>query len=128
MTNQAVPVITARTDASGVGYIAVDGQQEPFDAPTVDVARGYIVDKLSEIARTRNEVVRAETTDPDGVWTLVVDPQGRVQAEVQHQGGGIDEDTAQAPPKSRTEPKPITAPQPIPTRPAKRARSKSPPP
>ncbi|WP_258063903.1 MULTISPECIES: AAA family ATPase [unclassified Pseudoclavibacter] len=112
-TNQAVPVVTAYTDASGTGHIAVDGVQEPFDAPTVDVARGYIVDKLSAMARNRNEVIRAATTDPDGVWTLIVDPQGRVQAEVQHRSEGIDEDTAQSPSRPRREPKPITAPQSI---------------
>ncbi len=111
-TNQAVPVITAYTDANGTGHITVDGVQEPFDAPTVDVARGYIVDKLTAMARTRNEVVRAATTDPDGVWTLVVDPQGGVHAEVQPQGGGIDEDTAQSPSRPRREPKPTTATEP----------------
>jgi MinD-like ATPase involved in chromosome partitioning or flagellar assembly len=75
------PQITAIVRSNGTGEVAVDGER--FEMQTVDVAsaRAAVIARVAEEAGSRGRPVRVATTDLDGVYALIVHPNGDVESE-----------------------------------------------
>lgn len=75
------PYITAIVRADGTGDVSVDGEQSEVHAADVAGARAAVIARVAEEATSRDRPVRVETTDLDGIYALIVHPDGRVESE-----------------------------------------------
>lgn len=90
MSHQTVPDwprIEAVTRPDGSAEVVVDGASHPIETTSLEDARASIVTKVTETAVELGRPVRMTASGPDGVWPLVVHPDGSVQ----------DDDTAPSP-------------------------------
>jgi MinD-like ATPase involved in chromosome partitioning or flagellar assembly len=81
------PQITAIVRADGSGEVSVDGERSDVHANGVAGARAAVIARVAEEATARDRPVRVATTDLDGVYALIVHPDGTVESE-----GPIDDD------------------------------------
>jgi MinD-like ATPase involved in chromosome partitioning or flagellar assembly len=75
------PHISATVRADGTGDVSVD--RERFEVRAGDVAgvRAAVIARVAEEAAARDRPVRVATTDLDGVYALIVHPDGTVESE-----------------------------------------------
>ncbi|SJN43946.1 hypothetical protein FM104_13060 [Microbacterium esteraromaticum] len=85
---------TAVILADGTGRYVIDGVPAQVREGDPDAARQVIVDRVIEHARQLGSPVPFRSTDPDGTWELVVQPNGAVEVV----------EAATAPEPSRKEP------------------------
>lgn len=79
MSNE--PHITALVRADGSGEVVVDGEVSPVYADGIEGVRGAIIARVTEEAIALNRPVRVATTDLDGVYPLIVHPDGAVDSD-----------------------------------------------
>ncbi|MET0843499.1 MAG: chromosome partitioning protein [Mycetocola sp.] len=75
------PHITAIVRVDGTGEVTVDGQRSEVHAADVAGARAGVIARVAEEAAVRDRPVRVATTDLDGVYALIVHPDGNVESE-----------------------------------------------
>lgn len=79
MSNE--PQITAIVRTDGTGEVFVDGDRSEVHASDVAGARGTVIARVADEAASRDRPVRVEITDLDGVYLLIVHPDGDVESE-----------------------------------------------
>ncbi|MET4637438.1 chromosome partitioning protein [Mycetocola sp. 2940] len=79
MSNE--PQITAIVRTDGTGEVFVDGNRSEVHASDVAGARGTVIARVADEAAARDRPVRVEITDLDGVYLLIVHPDGDVESE-----------------------------------------------
>lgn len=75
------PRIEAVARPDGTGELTIDGTSYPVQAPTVEEARLTILSRIADTAADLQRPVRVLASEPDGQWSLIVHPDGRVQAD-----------------------------------------------
>lgn len=68
--------IEATTARDGSAIVTIDGMPQKITATTLELARAQIVAIAQERAATADESVTLTASDPDGVWTVIVTPDG----------------------------------------------------
>lgn len=79
MSNE--PHITALVRADGSGEVVVDGEVSPVYADGIEGVRGAIIARVTEEAVALDRPVRVATTDLDGIYPLIVHPDGAVDSD-----------------------------------------------
>ncbi|MEU4383901.1 hypothetical protein [Promicromonospora sp. NPDC023805] len=75
------PRIEAVARPDGTGELTIDGTSYPVQASTVEEARLAILARIADTAAELQRPVRVLASEPDGQWSLIVHPDGRVQAD-----------------------------------------------
>lgn len=75
------PRIEAVARPDGSGELTIDGTSYPVQASTVEEARLTILARIADTAAELQRPVRVLASEPDGQWSLIVHPDGRVQAD-----------------------------------------------
>lgn len=92
-----LPLITAEVREDGTGEITVDGVRETVATADLAAAGAAITARIAAIAAEAGRALPVEVRDPDGLWALLIHPDGRVDEA---------EETA---------PEPVSAPVPVAT-------------
>lgn len=74
----ALPGIVAEVRADGTGYVAVDGAREDVVGADMSDVGAQITGRIAALADKAGRPLPAEVRDPDGMWLLLVHPDGRV--------------------------------------------------
>lgn len=69
--------IEATTARDGSAIVTIDGVPQKITATTLANARAQVVAIAQERAATADKSVTLTASDPDGVWTIIVTPDGR---------------------------------------------------
>lgn len=75
------PVIEAVVRNDGTGEVRIDGTSYPVVAPSLEEARVEVLRRVTENAVRVGRPVRASAEGPEGIWKLVVHPDGTVVPE-----------------------------------------------
>ncbi|WP_300084229.1 AAA family ATPase [Propioniciclava sp.] len=68
--------IEATTARDGSAIVTIDGTPQKITATTLEDARAQVVAIAQERAATAGESATLTASDPDGVWTVIVTPDG----------------------------------------------------
>lgn len=98
------PRIDAIVREDGSGEVTIDGTFHPISAGSLEEARVEVLRRVTENAAQVGRPVRASATGPEGLWNLIVHPDGTV----------VPEEDELAPPSSPTPQAPPAA-EPVPT-------------
>ncbi|GIG23003.1 hypothetical protein Cch01nite_37270 [Cellulomonas chitinilytica] len=77
-TPERVPEITAEVRDDGTGEISVDGVVERVQLATLAEAGAAITARVAELAGESGRPLPVKVRDPDGVWSLLIHPDGVV--------------------------------------------------
>jgi MinD-like ATPase involved in chromosome partitioning or flagellar assembly len=86
------PRIDAIVREDGSGEVTIDGTFHPISAGSLEEARVEVLRRVTENAARVGRPVRASATGPEGLWNLIVHPDGTV----------VPEEDELAPPSSPT--------------------------
>lgn len=75
------PHVAATLNPDGIAQLTISGSTTPIRGRSVDDARGQVLARITATAAKLNRPVRAEVTDPEGEWTLLVHPDGGVEED-----------------------------------------------
>ena len=75
------PHVAATLNPDGTAQLAISGSITPIRGRSVDDARGQVIARITATAVKLSRPVRAEVTDPEGQWTLLVHPDGGVEED-----------------------------------------------
>lgn len=75
------PHVAATLNPDGTAQLTISGSTTAIRGRSVDDARGQVLARITATAAKLNRPVRAEVTDPDGEWTLLVHPDGTVEED-----------------------------------------------
>lgn len=87
-----VPAITAEVRADGTGELRIDGVVQAIARADLAEAGAEVTSRVAAVAARLDTAVPLQVRDPDGLWALVVHPDGRVD---------------QAPPAGQSVPEPV---------------------
>lgn len=73
-----MPTVVAEVRADGTGFLAVDGVRQDIVGDGMDAVGQQITQRIAAVAARLGTPVPAEVRDPDGLWVLLVHPDGRV--------------------------------------------------
>lgn len=76
------PHVAATLNPDGTAQVTISGNTTPIRASSVNDARGQVLAHITATAAKLSRPVRAEVTDPDGEWTLIVHPDGTVDEDL----------------------------------------------
>ncbi|MEV0890790.1 hypothetical protein [Promicromonospora sp. NPDC050262] len=108
------PRIDAIVREDGSGEVTIDGMFHPIAAGSLEEARVEVLRRVTENAVQIGRPVRASATGPEGLWNLIVHPDGTVVPE-EDELAPPSSPTPQAPPASPLpEPQPEPLPEPLP--------------
>jgi len=74
----ALPGIVAEVRVDGTGYLTVDGVREDVLGSDMSDVGSQITSRVAALAGKIGRPLPAEVRDPDGMWMLLVHPDGRV--------------------------------------------------
>src|SRR6478752_3631914 len=77
-TTTRLPDIRAEVREDGTGEISVDGVIERVRMANLAEAGAAITSRIAELAGTVGRPVPVQVRDPDGVWSLLIHPDGLV--------------------------------------------------
>ncbi|GEK22489.1 chromosome partitioning protein [Cellulomonas xylanilytica] len=77
-TTTRLPDIRAEVRDDGTGEISIDGVIERVRMANLAEAGAAITTRIAELAGTVGQPVPVEVRDPDGVWSLLIHPDGLV--------------------------------------------------
>jgi len=89
-----VPAITAEVRADGTGELRIDGVVQTIAGADLAEVGAEVTSRVAALAARLDAAVPLQVRDPDGLWALVVHPDGRVD---------------QAPPAGQSVPEPVGA-------------------
>lgn len=75
------PKVEAHARPDGSGEVVINGVNYPVETSTLDEARQAIIAKVTETATDLGRPVRVTTHDEDGIWPLIVGPDGTVSED-----------------------------------------------
>lgn len=75
------PRIDAIVREDGSGEVTIDGTFHPISAGSLEEARVEVLRRVTENAAQVGRPVRASATGPEGLWNLIVHPDGTVVPE-----------------------------------------------
>lgn len=78
MTTGALPHIVAEVREDGTGEISVDGVLERIAAADLAEAGAQMTSRIAVLAQEAGRALPVEVRDPDGLWALLIHPDGRV--------------------------------------------------
>ncbi len=87
-----VPAITAEVRADGTGELRIDGVVQTIAGADLAEVGAEVTSRVAAVAARLDAAVSLQVRDPDGLWALVVHPDGRVD---------------QAPPAGQSVPEPV---------------------
>jgi MinD-like ATPase involved in chromosome partitioning or flagellar assembly len=93
------PRIDAIVREDGSGEVTIDGTFHPISAASLEEARVEVLRRVTENAARVGRPVRASATGPEGLWNLIVHPDGTVVPE-EDELAPPSAPTPQAPPAS----------------------------
>src|SRR5690606_32089314 len=104
------PRIDAVVREDGTGEVTIDGTYHPISTGSLEEARVEVLRRVTENAARVGRPVRASATGPEGLWNLIVHPDGTVVPEEDE----VAPASAPTPQASPTDPHPAapTAPPP----------------
>ena len=73
-----LPQITAEVREDGTGEISVDGVRERVAMADLAEAGAAVTARIAAIAAEAGRALPVEVRDPDGLWALLIHPDGRV--------------------------------------------------
>ncbi|GIG40868.1 MinD/ParA family ATP-binding protein [Cellulomonas phragmiteti] len=73
-----LPQITAEVREDGTGEITVDGVRETIAMADLAQAGAAITARIAALASDAGRALPVEVRDPDGLWALLIHPDGRV--------------------------------------------------
>lgn len=73
-----LPQITAEVREDGTGEITVDGVRETVATADLAEAGAAITARIAALAAEAGRALPVEVRDPDGLWALLIHPDGRV--------------------------------------------------
>ncbi|MBO3089920.1 chromosome partitioning protein [Cellulomonas dongxiuzhuiae] len=73
-----LPQISAEVREDGTGEISVDGVRETIAMADLAEAGAAITGRIAAIAAEAGRALPVEVRDPDGLWALLIHPDGRV--------------------------------------------------
>ncbi|WP_309134608.1 chromosome partitioning protein [Cellulomonas sp.] len=77
-TTGALPHIVAEVREDGTGEISVDGVLERIAAADLAEAGAQMTSRIAALAQEAGRALPVEVRDPDGLWALLIHPDGRV--------------------------------------------------
>lgn len=77
-TTGALPHIVAEVREDGTGEISVDGVLERIAAADLAEAGARMTARIASLAQEAGRALPVEVRDPDGLWALLIHPDGRV--------------------------------------------------
>ncbi|MFS0705837.1 hypothetical protein AB6N23_15095, partial [Cellulomonas sp. 179-A 9B4 NHS] len=77
-TAGALPHIVAEVREDGTGEISVDGVLERIAAADLAEAGAQMTARIAALAQEAGRALPVEVRDPDGLWALLIHPDGRV--------------------------------------------------
>jgi MinD-like ATPase involved in chromosome partitioning or flagellar assembly len=103
-------VVQAVVRADGTAEVVIDGVIQKVETSSVAEAGAAIMGIVGDVAARRGRAVATNVQDPDGLWSLLVHPDGSVEeagAALDEQRGrrgqdGVGSETRQVPTVSRT--------------------------
>ncbi|GAB2482145.1 hypothetical protein GCM10027063_25320 [Promicromonospora xylanilytica] len=95
------PRIDAIVREDGSGEVTIDGTFHPITTGSLEEARVEVLRRVTENAAKVGRPVRASATGPEGLWNLIVHPDGTVVPE-EDELAPPSSPTPQAPPSSPT--------------------------
>ncbi|MFD2024968.1 hypothetical protein [Promicromonospora aerolata] len=115
------PRIDAIVREDGSGEVTIDGTFHPITTGSLEEARVEVLRRVTENAAKVGRPVRASATGPEGLWNLIVHPDGTVVPEDDELAPAssptpqvpASSPTPQVPPASAVEPTPTSAPGPV---------------
>jgi MinD-like ATPase involved in chromosome partitioning or flagellar assembly len=93
------PRIDAIVREDGSGEVTIDGAFHPISTGSLEEARVEVLRRVTENAAQVGRPVRASATGPEGLWNLIVHPDGTVVPE-EDELAPPSAPTSQAPPAS----------------------------
>lgn len=94
------PQIDAIVREDGSGEVTIDGAFHPITTGSLEEARVEVLRRVTENAAKIGRPVRASATGPEGLWNLIVHPDGTVLPEEDELAPPSSSPTPQAPPAS----------------------------
>lgn len=88
------PTVYAAIDANGAASVVVDGVSTQTQLVGVEEARELVTRQAWELAVETGQVVRLDTSDPDGAWVFLVRPDGSVEPADEPSVAGAEVDPA----------------------------------
>ena len=73
-----LPQITAEVREDGTGEISVDGVRETIAMADLAQAGAAVTGRIAALAADAGRALPVEVRDPDGLWALLIHPDGRV--------------------------------------------------
>lgn len=73
-----LPVITAEVREDGTGEVTVDGVRETVATADLAEAGAAVTARIAALAAAAGRALPVEVRDPDGLWALLIHPDGRV--------------------------------------------------
>ncbi|RHA43155.1 chromosome partitioning protein [Cellulomonas rhizosphaerae] len=112
------PEISAEVREDGTGEISVDGVVERVERETLQEAGAAITSRIAELAEGLGHPVPVQVRDPEGVWSLLIHPDGSVDeapgdTAATDKADEPDEAPADAAPTPEQPAKPEPAPDPV---------------
>ena len=87
-TAAGVPHIVAEVRADGTGFLMVDTEREEIVGDDLAAVGAQITGRISGLASKIGAPLPAEVRDPDGLWVLLIHPDGRVDEAPSLREGG----------------------------------------
>jgi len=106
-----VPTITAEVRDDGTGELTIDGVLETIARTDLAEAGAEVTTRVAALAARLGSPVPMEVRDPDGMWALVVHPDGRVD-QAPPAGDEAAAPPAPAAPAAQAPPAPAATPAP----------------
>ncbi|WP_422117715.1 hypothetical protein [Brachybacterium sp. UNK5269] len=75
------PHVAATLNPDGTAHVTISGSTTPVRGSSIEDARGQVLARITATAAKLGRPVRAEVTDPDGQWMLIVHPNGTVEED-----------------------------------------------
>lgn len=73
-----LPHITAEVREDGTGEVTVDGVRETIATTDLAAAGAAVTGRIAAVAAAYGRALPVEVRDPDGLWALLIHPDGRV--------------------------------------------------
>ena len=73
--------VYASTETDGSAIVTIAGRQQQVQGTSLTETRTKVAALVIEHARTSGEPQRFVTTEPDGSWSMIVHPDGRIEDE-----------------------------------------------
>ncbi|SFK15722.1 chromosome partitioning protein [Cellulomonas sp. KH9] len=107
-----LPQITAEVREDGTGEISVDGVRETIAMADLAQAGAAVTGRIAALAADAGRALPVEVRDPDGLWALLIHPDGRVD-EADERDLALSAPVPVVEPAAWSTPDPVSTPTPL---------------